>query len=61
MRKCHAAGLQRRDVDGSAGVNTTMPNREEHAMTSTPLSRRAMLKGTVALAAVSVGAATTTR
>ena len=47
---------------GPAGVNTTKPNREEHAMTSTLLSRRDVLKGTVALAAAaSVGVATTTR
>jgi methyl acetate hydrolase len=39
----------------------TNPNREEHAMTSTPLSRRDVLKGMVALAAVSVGVDTATR
>src|SRR5262249_19249301 len=61
MRKCHAAGLQRRDVSGSAGVNTTMPNREEHALTSISLSRRDMLKGTVTPAPPSGGVAPTTR
>src|SRR5438093_11386395 len=49
--KRHAVGHQReRDVNGPAGVKTTKPNREEHAVTSTPLSRRDVLKGTVALA-----------
>src|SRR4029453_16117612 len=50
------------DVDAPAGVKTNKPNWEEHAMESTPLSRRDMLKGTVTLAAAaSVGIATTTR
>jgi methyl acetate hydrolase len=44
-----------------ASVKTNKPNREEQAMTSTPLSRRDVLKGTVAIAAaalVSVDTAT---
>src|SRR5262245_7828700 len=61
-QEVHATGHQRgREVDGPAGVKTTKPNREGHTMTSTLLSRRDMLKGTVALAAASVGINTTTR
>jgi hypothetical protein len=37
-----------------ASVKTNTPNREEHAMTSTPLSRRDVLKGTVAIAAAAL-------
>ena len=49
-------------LDDPASVETNKLNREEHAMTSTLLSRRDVLKGTVALAAAaSVGVATPTQ
>src|SRR5439155_5857897 len=63
FEKRYSAGHQRgREVDGPAGVNTMKPNREGHAMTWTLLSRRDMLKGTMAIAAAaSVGVNTVTR
>jgi hypothetical protein len=64
LRQRYAADPQKgiREADSPDGVTPKKPNREKPAMISTLLSRRDVLKGSVAIAATaSVGIATTTR
>ena len=60
--KRYAASHHRgREADGPTGVNPISRSREEHGMTSILLSRRAVLKGTLAVAAASVGIGNVTK